>query len=41
MSEHYEEILEGETFIRQPPGPRHEKVLGQLQELLAAKVSGS
>ena len=39
MSEHYEEILEGETYIRQPPGLRHERVLQRLQELLISQVS--
>lgn len=36
MSTHYEEILEGESVIRQPPGPRHERVLLKLRELLSS-----
>jgi Uma2 family endonuclease len=39
MSEHYEEILEGESFIRQPPGPRHERVLQKLHQALSSEVS--
>ena len=39
MSTHYEEILEGESVIRQPPGPRHEKVLHKLRELLTGVLN--
>lgn len=36
MSTHYEEIIEGESVIRQPPGARHESVLQKLRERLVA-----
>gem|GEM_PF-2295308 len=35
MSAHYEEIIEGEVFLRQPPGARHEIVLERLHARLA------
>jgi Uma2 family endonuclease len=38
MSEPYEEIIEGETFLRFPPGPRHEMVCGRLHAAIAARV---
>ena len=39
MTTHYEEILEGESVIRQPPGVRHERVLNRLRELLQVVVN--
>lgn len=38
MSEPYEEIIEGETFLRFPPGPRHEVVCHRLHDAIAACV---
>lgn len=44
MSDPYEEILEGENFIRQPPNARHEQICAYLHARVAAvleKVSTS
>jgi len=35
MSEPYQEILEGETVLRCPPGPRHETICRRLHGLLS------
>ncbi|HAV61821.1 MAG TPA: hypothetical protein DCY13_05610 [Verrucomicrobiales bacterium] len=39
MSEPYEEIIEGEQFIRQSPGARHEAIRVRLQERLAGVMA--
>jgi hypothetical protein len=41
MSEPYEEILEGETCLRLPPGERHEEICRRLHERVAASMAGS
>lgn len=38
MSESYEEILEGESLLRSAPGPRHERLVGRLHELVRAQL---
>jgi hypothetical protein len=40
MTEPYEEILEGETRLRPPPGPRHEKICRRLHERVASGMAG-
>ncbi len=39
MPEPYEEILEGETYLRSPPGTRHEKICSFLHEKVAASLA--
>jgi len=39
MSEPYEEIVEGETLLRLPPGARHEAICSRLHELVAAAAN--
>ena len=39
MSEPYEEIVEGETYLRLPPGARHEVICTRLHELIAASLA--
>jgi Uma2 family endonuclease len=39
MSEPYEEIVEGETLLRLPPGARHEAICSKLHGLVAAAVN--
>src|SRR5882724_7109474 len=39
MSEPYEEIVEGETFLRLPPGARHELICSRLHDLMAASLA--
>jgi Uma2 family endonuclease len=39
MSEPYEELLDGETILRLPPGARHEAVCARLHELINASVA--
>lgn len=39
MSEPYEEIIQGETTLRLPPGPRHELICGRLSECIRASVA--
>ena len=39
MSETYEEIVEGETYLRMPPGARHEVICNRLHELIAASLA--
>ncbi|PYK98815.1 MAG: hypothetical protein DME18_13920 [Verrucomicrobia bacterium] len=39
MSEPYEEIVEGETYLRMPPGARHEVICSRLHELIAASLA--
>ena len=39
MSEQYEEIVEGETCLRMPPGARHEAICTRLHELIAASLA--
>lgn len=36
MSEPYEEIIEGESYVRQAPGVRHELIRGRLESRLTA-----
>ena len=38
MSEPYEEIIEGETLLRRPPGSRHEAICDRLHELVMASL---
>src|SRR5580658_7012481 len=38
MSQIYEEIVEGETLMRSPPGPRHERICAHLHARLAASL---
>jgi hypothetical protein len=38
MSEPYEEIVRGESFLRLPPGERHEAVCYRLHQRLAASL---
>src|SRR5258708_6833665 len=40
MIEPYEEVLEGETHLRLPPGARHEEICRRLHERIAASLSG-
>ncbi len=40
MSDPYEEILEGENFLRQPPGLRHEEVCEFLHARVSAALNG-
>jgi len=39
VSETYEEIVEGETYLRMPPGARHEVICTRLHELIAASLA--
>ena len=39
MSEAYEEVLEGATVLRQPPGARHEQICARLHECVHASVA--
>ncbi len=39
MSEPYEEILEGETYLRSSPGLRHEKICSFLHDKVAASLA--
>jgi len=39
MSQSYEEIIEGETFLRLPPGARHEKICAILHARVAAALA--
>ena len=39
MSEPYEEIVEGESYLRLPPGARHEVICTRLHELIAASLA--
>lgn len=39
MSEPYEEILEGETFLRLPPGQRHEEICRRLHNRVTASMA--
>jgi Uma2 family endonuclease len=38
MSQLYEEIVEGETLLRSPPGARHERICAHLHARLAASL---
>ncbi len=40
MSEPYQEIVEGETLLRLPPGERHERVLSRLHVRVANCLLG-
>ena len=40
MTEAYEEILEGETRLRPPPGARHEEICRRLHERVKASMEG-
>jgi len=39
MSEPYEELLEGETVLRRPPGVRHELICARLHQTVCAGVA--
>jgi Uma2 family endonuclease len=39
MSEPYEEIIQGETTLRLPPGPRHELICSRLHAVIRASVA--
>jgi len=39
MSEPYEEIIEGETYLRMPPGGRHELICSRLHVLIATSLA--
>ena len=39
MSSPYKEILEGQTFLRAAPGPRHELICGRLHATIHASVA--
>jgi Uma2 family endonuclease len=39
MSDPYEEIVEGETLLRMPPGARHETICSRLHEMVAASAA--
>lgn len=39
MSEPYEEIIDGETLLRSPPGARHEEICGRLHDRVAASLA--
>ncbi len=41
MTEPYEEILEGETCLRTPPGPRHEEICRRLHARIADSMKGT
>ena len=41
MSEPYEEIVEGETLLRCPPGKRHEQICSRLHDLVASSLAGA
>lgn len=40
MIEPYEEVLEGETHLRLPPGARHEEICRRLHARIAASMAG-
>ena len=40
MSEPYEEIVECETYLRMPPGARHELICSRLHDLITANLAG-
>src|SRR5215475_13168750 len=39
MSDAYEEIVNGERFLRLPPRPRHEEILARLHKQVASSVA--
>ncbi len=39
MSEPYQEIIQGETTLRLPPGPRHELICSRLHSVIRASVA--
>lgn len=39
MSDPYEEIIEGETLLRYPPGARHEQICERLHAVVAASLA--
>jgi hypothetical protein len=41
MSLPYEEIVHGETLMRSPPGPRHEKICDRLHARMADGLAGN
>ena len=41
MSLPYEEILDGRTFTRPPPGARHEQICARLHQLLQAAIQNN
>jgi len=40
MSKPYEEIIEGESFVRQPPGVRHELIRDRIESRLVRCLGG-
>ena len=41
MSEPYEEILEGQNYLRPPPSPRHEEICRRLHARVTASLAGN
>jgi Uma2 family endonuclease len=41
MSLPYEEIVQGETLLRSPPGPRHEKICARLHARVAGGLASN
>jgi Uma2 family endonuclease len=41
MSQLYEEIVDGETLMRSPPGPRHEKIVIRLHTRLSENLANN
>jgi hypothetical protein len=41
MSLPYEEIVHGETLLRSPPGPRHERICARLHARMAEGLAGN
>jgi len=41
MSQPYEEIVEGETLMRSPPGPRHERICARLHARMAIGLASN
>src|ERR1051326_8550810 len=39
MIEPYEEIVEGETYLRMPPGARHELICSRLHDLISSSLA--
>jgi len=41
MTQPYEEIVQGETLLRSPPGARHERICARLHARMAAGLAGN
>ncbi|MGA2748252.1 MAG: Uma2 family endonuclease [Verrucomicrobiota bacterium] len=41
MSEPYEEIVQGESLLRSPPGPRHERICARLHARLGGGLANN